>query len=54
MEECMPVQHGSDKLLKTMRRGLGSDGIRKRIEDLRSINQDIAINQVKKTHANLL
>ena len=39
----MPVQHGSDKLLKTMRRGLGSDGIRKRIEDLRSVKPDIAI-----------
>tara|TARA_Y100000588_G_C14258978_1_gene926758 strand:- start:2458 stop:3546 length:1089 start_codon:yes stop_codon:yes gene_type:complete len=39
----MPVQHGSDKLLKDMRRGLGSDGIRKRIEALRSVKPDIAI-----------
>ena len=39
----MPVQHGSDKMLKNMRRGLGSAGIRKRIDALRSINPDISI-----------
>jgi len=39
----MPVQHGSDRMLKNMRRGLGSAGIRKRIDALRSINPDISI-----------
>jgi ribosomal protein S12 methylthiotransferase len=39
----MPVQHGSDAVLKRMRRGLNSDGIRKRINSLRNINADIAL-----------
>ena len=39
----MPVQHGSDRILKSMRRGLGSDGIRKRIDDLRKSQSDIAL-----------
>jgi len=39
----MPVQHGSDKMLKDMRRGLLSGGIRKRIDDLRKVNPDISI-----------
>ena len=39
----MPVQHGSDKMLKDMRRGLMSSGIRKRIHDLRNINADISL-----------
>ncbi len=39
----MPVQHGSDKLLKSMRRGLKSDGIRQRIMFLRDVNPEIAI-----------
>jgi len=39
----MPVQHGSDKILKDMRRGLNSDGIRKRIESLRNTCPEIAI-----------
>jgi len=39
----MPVQHGSDKVLKDMRRGLNSDGIRKRIESLRNTCPEIAI-----------
>ena len=39
----MPVQHGSEKILKDMRRGLGPDGIRRRISDLRDQNSDIAI-----------
>ena len=39
----MPVQHGSDKILKSMRRGLASDGIKKRIDELRNINADIAL-----------
>jgi len=32
----MPIQHASDKILTSMRRGLGTDGIRDRIERLRS------------------
>ena len=39
----MPVQHGSDDVLKRMRRGLKSDGIRKRIEALRILNPEISI-----------
>jgi ribosomal protein S12 methylthiotransferase len=39
----IPVQHGSDRMLKSMRRGLDSDGIKKRIEDLRQVNSDIAL-----------
>ena len=39
----MPVQHGSDRMLKTMRRGLKSDGIKTRIDELRKINSDIAL-----------
>ncbi len=39
----MPVQHGSDKMLKDMRRGLGVDGIKRRIDALRNANPDIAI-----------
>ena len=31
----MPIQHASDDILKSMRRGLGQDGIRNRIERLR-------------------
>ncbi len=39
----MPVQHGSDSILKSMRRGLKSDGIRKKIQELREINSNIVI-----------
>ena len=39
----MPTQHGSDKILKDMKRGLGSDGIRKRIDALRNANNSISI-----------
>ena len=39
----MPVQHGSDRILKSMRRGLSSDGIKKRIDEIRKINSDIAL-----------
>ena len=39
----MPVQHGSDVVLKKMRRGLGREGIKKRIDELREINSDIAL-----------
>ena len=39
----MPVQHGSDRILKSMRRGLSTEGIRKRIDRLRNINPDIAL-----------
>ena len=39
----MPVQHGSDAGLKRMRRGLGSEGIKKRINELRDVNSDIVL-----------
>ena len=39
----MPTQHGSDKILKDMRRGLDSMGIKNRIEQLRNTNSDISI-----------
>ena len=39
----MPTQHGSDKILKDMRRGLDSNGIKKRIDALRKINNDMSI-----------
>ena len=39
----MPTQHGSDKILKDMRRGLSSSGIKKRIESLRAANDKISI-----------
>ena len=39
----MPTQHGSDKILKDMRRGLDSSGIKKRIDALRSANNEISI-----------
>ena len=39
----MPVQHGSDRMLKMMRRGLKSDGIKQRISMLREACPDIAI-----------
>ena len=39
----MPTQHGSDKVLKDMRRGLSSSGIKKRIESLRAANDKISI-----------
>ena len=39
----MPVQHGSINMLKSMRRGLGPDGIRSRIDDLRNIDPIIAL-----------
>ncbi len=39
----MPIQHGSDKILKSMRRGLGQDGIRDRIHRLRDAIPDIRI-----------
>ena len=39
----MPVQHGADKMLKIMRRGLKSNGIKKKIEALRKANDNIAI-----------
>ena len=39
----MPTQHGSDKILKDMRRGLDSSGIKKRIDALRSANNKISI-----------
>ena len=39
----MPIQHGSDRILKSMRRGLGQDGIRNKISDLRKMIPNIRI-----------
>ena len=39
----MPIQHASDKMLKKMRRGLGSEGIKKRIQNLRIAIPKIAL-----------
>ena len=39
----MPIQHGADKMLKIMKRGLRSDGIKRKIEALRKANENIAI-----------
>ena len=39
----MPVQHGSDRMLKLMRRGLKSEGIKNKIKSLREISPNIAI-----------
>ena len=39
----MPIQHASDKMLKSMRRGLNQEGIRKRIAKLRSANPGIGL-----------
>ena len=39
----MPIQHVADKLLNSMRRGLGQDGIRDRISRLREAIPEIAL-----------
>ena len=39
----MPVQHGSDRMLKLMRRGLKSEGIKGRVQSLRKICPNISI-----------
>ena len=39
----IPVQNASDRLLKEMRRGLSSYGIRKRIDALRKVNSGMTI-----------
>ena len=39
----MPTQHGSDSMIKMMKRGLKSNGIKNRVELLRKINPDISI-----------
>tara|TARA_B100001996_G_scaffold382996_1_gene376728 strand:- start:1935 stop:3221 length:1287 start_codon:yes stop_codon:yes gene_type:complete len=39
----MPIQHASDPILKSMRRGLGSEGIKKRIQILRDAVPGIKI-----------
>ena len=39
----MPIQHAADNILKSMRRGLGQDGIRDRIHRLRKAIPKIAI-----------
>ena len=39
----MPIQHASDSVLKSIRRGLGQSGIRKRIKNLRQAIPNIAL-----------
>ena len=39
----MPIQHAADSILKSMRRGLGQDGIRERIHRLRNAIPEIAL-----------
>lgn len=39
----MPIQHASDEILKSMRRGLGQDGIRNKIKRLRKAIPEIAL-----------
>ena len=39
----MPIQHASNKILKSMRRGLGQSGIRDRILQLREAIPNIRI-----------
>ena len=39
----MPIQHASDPILKSMRRGLNAEGIKKRIQLLRDTVRDIKI-----------
>ena len=39
----MPIQHAADEILKSMRRGLGQDGIRDRITRLRDAIPNIAL-----------
>ncbi len=39
----MPTQHGSDSVLKNMKRGLNSDGIKKRIELIRKSNNNMCL-----------
>tara|TARA_B100000965_G_scaffold273988_1_gene232017 strand:- start:176 stop:1474 length:1299 start_codon:yes stop_codon:yes gene_type:complete len=39
----MPTQHGSDSVLKNMKRGLNTSGIKKRIELLRKSNNNICL-----------
>ena len=39
----MPTQHGSDNVLKNMKRGLNSSGIKRRIDLLRNANNNISL-----------
>lgn len=39
----IPIQHASDKILSSMRRGLGKDGIRERLDRLRKAIPDIRL-----------
>lgn len=39
----IPIQHASDKILKSMRRGLGTDGIRNRLNRIRKAIPDIRL-----------
>ena len=39
----MPIQHSSNSMLKDMRRGLKIEGIKRKIDKIKSINSDISI-----------
>ena len=39
----MPIQHASNTILKDMRRGLRIDGIKRKLDKLRAVNDNIAI-----------
>ena len=39
----IPIQHASDKILSSMRRGLGKDKMRERIQSIRDANPGIAL-----------
>ena len=39
----MPIQHASNNILKSMRRGLNIEGIKRKIDELKEVNPDIAI-----------
>ena len=39
----MPIQHASNNVLKVMRRGLNIEGIKRKIDELRAVNSNIAI-----------
>jgi radical SAM methylthiotransferase, MiaB/RimO family len=39
----MPIQHASNDILKSMRRGLNIEGIKRKIDELKDVNPNIAI-----------
>ena len=39
----MPIQHASNNILKSMRRGLNIEGIKRKIDELKEVNPDITI-----------